>query len=253
MDTFKLYTPLTVALSELKRRRNDTLLRIRIEDYFRDYPSLPELKEAPRIVFSPTLLTPNLETEYFIDMVADLPYQPVIYEYISDKFVHINPQKFNLGQMTFFHKSIAGSKKEIIKSVRVVDFERYQGKPLAEVQTVFGESLIEFHHRLFRAYFSNKWYELHDFSTWFRNSSHFDLQHSYLRFLGLFLTDAILFGHFNTTKSEIQFTHSKVLPAFKKLKEIFGIAPLIVPLQALETENDSFWCYYSDKVLDFLP
>lgn len=254
-ESAELYTPLAGALQELKRRREDKTLLQKIKDYFASYPSPSELASEPKAVMAPSLVSPNLELNYFLDIRKDLPIKSVFYEFRSDKFVHLNFEKRCLGEMTFFRLNASG-KKESTGSVRVIDFQKDQGKPMNEIRTLKGEPFVDFHHRLVSEYRPSEDVHIYDFSKWFRGSHSFAPEFPYLRYLGLFITDGILFCNFIADsvveKSQSSFTDTRVLPAFRKLKEIFGVSPLIVPIEPIETDVEHFWCYYPDEVRRFI-
>ena len=200
---------------------------------------------------SPTLVSPNLELNYFLDVSKNLPIRPIFYEFRKDKFVHLNYVKHCLGELTFFRENFLGNKK-ITESIRIIDFEKDQGKPMNEIKTIKGENFIDFHHRLFSECLPGVNIEIYDFSDWFRKGYSFAPELPYLRYLGLFISDAILFGNFTTEKRESFFTNIKVLPAFRKLKEVFGLQPLIVPIEPMETDDGPLGCYYPEKVRQFV-
>jgi hypothetical protein len=247
LETAELYTPLTEALEELKRRRGDKKLRQKVDDYFASYPCPPELATEPRIVMAPSLASPNLELRYFLDVCKHLPIRSIFYEFNKDKFVHLNFEKHYLGKMVFF-KECAQNNKEVTGSLHVVDFQKDQGKPMHEIKTIQGENFVDFHHRLVSEYLPDTDIDIHDFSEWFQNSRSFAPELPYLRYLGLFICDGILFSNFVTEKYQSSFTNKKVIPAFNKLKEVFGVPPLIVPIEPVETDSEPFWCYYPEEV-----
>ena len=121
-----------------------------------------------------------------------------------------------------------------------------------EIKTAKGENFVDFHHRLVSECLPDAHIEIHDFSEWFRNGHSFSSELPYLRYLGLFIRDGILFGNFTTEKRESSFTSTTVLPAFRRLKEVFGLQPLIVPVEPTETDDGASWCYYPDTVRQFI-
>lgn len=252
--TAELFTPIAEALPELQRRRNDTDLQQKIRSYFAKHPCTKELAAEPGAVMAPTLASPNFELNYFLDTQKNLPLKKILYEFGNDKFVHLNFEKHCLGEMTFFRQNIPGKgvEGETVETLRVVDFEKDQGKPMNKITTIQGENFVDFHHRLLSEYQPDAQFEICDFSEWFRKSRTFEPDLPYLRYLGLFMTDGILFCNFiadpSTEESQFAFTAEIVLPAFRKLRDMFGIAPLITPIEPIETDNEHFWCYYPEEV-----
>jgi hypothetical protein len=249
-ETARLYTPLTTALEELKRRRGDDDLRQKVEGYFSSHPVPPELMSEPKMVMAPPIVSPNLELMYCLDVCKQLPIKSIFYEFRRDKFVHLNFEKHNLGEMVFYRENKQG-RKEIVNSMRIIDFQKDQGKPMCEITTTSGENLVDFHHRLTSMFLPNYNLEIRDFSEWFMKSCQFSTGLPYLRYLGLFIRDGILFSNFITEKYQSSFTYTRVLPAFDKLREVFGVSPLIVPIEPVETDSEKFWCYYPEEVRQY--
>lgn len=250
-ETVGLYTPLSTALQELDRRRNDPVLRKRIQDYFATSPCPRGLGAEPKIVMAPPLVSPNFELKYFLDICTSVPIQSMFLEFTQDKFVHLNFEKRHLGNMIFYKKT-PHARAEVSGAIRIVDFEKEQGKPFTAIETIQGENFVDFHHRLVSQYLPDTPIERYDFSEWFIASRSFSPEFRYLRYLGLFLCDGILCSNFVTEKYHSPFTRAYVIPAFKKLEELFGVQPLIVPIEPLETDADPFWCYYPEEIRQWL-
>lgn len=249
----ELYTPLETALTELADRRKNADLVERVKREFARQPSFPELGDEPRAIMSPPVLTPNLETISFHDIGGFLPVRPLVCEFTKDKFVHLNVQKRCLGHLTFLGRGPMDQKKSITESMRITDFNESQSLLISQARTYWHESLVDFHHRLAHDYFKEKG-ELDscDFSDWYKASKEFEPEFPYLRFLGLFMTEAILFANFTTSETEKTFTQNVVVPAFRELTKRFGTQPLIVPLEPMETDDTAFWCYYPEEILEMI-
>ncbi len=248
MELAGLYTPLPIALVELKRRRRDAKLVKKVRDYFAGFPPLEELKLQPKAVMARALITANLELEHFLNTSKDLSLDPIFYEFRNDKFAHINPEKRALGHMVFYATNAQGE-RVITGSKRVVNFNTYQGKTLDKVQTLWGEDLVAFHHRLVTSHFPNHKLDIVDFSDWFRKARKFSTAYPYLRYLGLFLVHGILFENFTNRDDEQPFNEQVVIPAVNKLVEIFGVPPIIVPIEPLEIDDQPHWYSYDEKIL----
>lgn len=250
-DTSFLYTPFSEAVEELERRRSNKELISKIDRYFEKLPSPVEMSGQTRMVIAPPIVTPNLELEYVLDIARHSSIQPLFFEYGNDKFVHLNFEKRYLGEMVFCKKPFL-RKRVVTGSIRIIDFEKDQGKRFNEIKTLSGENLIDFHHRLVKERFPDFDLQIRDFSDWFERSRLFDPQFPYARYLGLFLHDGILLTNFVTEKYQSDFTRSLVVPAFKQLREQFGISPLIVPIEPIETDHDHFWCYYEEDIKELV-
>ncbi len=245
----ELYTSLSEALEMLRLRRQDAPLCARVASYFERLPA-DRVMSGGAAVYAPALVTPNLEMNYLRDVTAELPLKTVYLEFSHDKFVQLNYSKRSLAHLHFFKTNDDGSRVEMGDKL-ILDIQSAQGKPMDEITTLQNENFVSFHHRLLRHAYGSTSPEIHDFSQWFTESMHFDPEFPYARYLGLFLTDGILFANFTTEKREEAFTQNRVLPAFRKLREEFGIVPLIVPIQPTESDNESYWCYYPNTLLPY--
>jgi len=242
-DIKELYTPLSVAKKEIWRRWNDKELIKKVEDFLGgDIPKF--LKKKPRVVLSRDIISPNKEFFYFLDLIKQVDdISPAFIEYLDGKFVARNFNKYHLCRM-FFHNGIGKKRGDIMETLNVVNFNKEEGKKIKKVKTIFGEKLVSFHHNLLNDSikgFNKK--DIFDFSKWF-NCHRKKTKFYYLHYLALFLTHGILFDNFIASKGEEEFTNEKIIPSFKKLEEIFGIKPLVVPLTPVESEDDLYWwCY----------
>ncbi len=246
----ELYTPINTALQMLAARREDRVLVNRVKKYFSQHIAPAEIDAQPCLVYAPALVTPNIELLYLKDIAQALPYPIRYFEFSHDKFVHLNFAKRSLANLVFIDRTKSGERIKT-SEITILDLQTAQGKPMNEIETLSGENFVDFHHRILNSYLKSESPEIIDFSNWFSESYKFDISYPYLRYLSLFLTDGILLANFTTEKREAIFTESRVIPAFRKLHELFGISPLIVPIQPTESDDELFWCYYPDEVRPF--
>jgi hypothetical protein len=243
--------PLGKALVELQRRRKNPELQKKVEEYFASYPTLAPLDVEPRGVMARAIFSPIYELAYFLEMKRHLSMNMVYFEFSNDKFVAINSGKRCLGDMVFF-KEGRWSGKKVTDSKRIIDFAKSEGHPLREIKTYEGQPLIEFHHDLLRKYFKQD-LDIRDFSDWAKGSFQFSPELPYLRYLGLFVLNGILFEDFLTKdEHERPFTLKRVIPAYEKLVEIFGVPPLIVQLDPIIDDDRPFWYYYPESIKKLL-
>lgn len=227
-----VYTPLEDAL---------TILRERWEDPAIPTPDFipPVLASGFKAVIFRQLVTPNYEIRRFVNLIDSLDLDPVFWEYHSDKFTSNNEWKHSLGKMFFYkgHGKKGGMK---VDSLNVIDFNRFNGKRLSEVETTWGESLVDFHHDLIEQTFRKVPGEFFDASAWFaqRGGSAKDY---YASFLSLFIKHGILFENFMLDEKETEFTEQIFLPAFMSVYRETGLKPLIVSLEPTDIEGDLFW------------
>lgn len=245
MNLDEIYTSLGEAEIEIKRRHKDKKLKKKLDDFWGE--NTPDFihKDGPRSVLSKPLVTPNLEFKYFLDITKEIDMDTCFWEYSNGKFVGKNQEKRHLGKMFFYHGH--GKKNgSIIDHKCVVDFTKEEGKRICDVNTVCDKNLIDFHHKILKKNYPKEKLKIKDISKWFDKTRYLDAY--YLYYLSLFIRDHILFENFFfDDKEESKFTYDKFLPSFKKVTELFGYKPLIVPLLPHEHEKSHFWLSYDEK------
>lgn len=247
-----VYTPLEEAVRELYKRQTEGLTN-RMAKYL---PSgVPEpLKNRKCAVIFRQLVTPNYEVRRFISLIDALEgFTPTFFEYTSDKYTDNNEWKYHLGKMLFF----AGMGKrggEKITRQTIINFNVSRGKKINEVNTLWGQSLVDFHHEFFDEIYrrKNKKVVSFDASEWFHHSGN-NAKEYYENFLTLFVSHGILFENFMLDVKELTFTKDIFLPAFIQVLNKTGRKPLIVALEPTEIESSLFWMchpYDAKKFID---
>jgi hypothetical protein len=229
-----VYTPLDEAVTTLRSRKPGMYATASIPEPF---------LEGNCAVLARFVTTPNYEVLRFLKLAASYGLTPILIEYPSDKFVGKNAGKRALAKMGFYNGcGRKGGRK--IEWMKVIDFNTWHGKYFSDIVTVWGESFAAFHRRLF-------FREFPDFPpTLILNISDWYLKMGgsasiyYEPLLTIFLSNAILFETYLFDPSEITFSRDIVLPAFCRVKEQFGIRPLITPLDPPGQEGDEYWTLY---------
>lgn len=234
-----VYFPLEDAVKELLERQRDKQLEEYVERSLPD--GVPEaMKGEKSLVLFRHLATSNYEINRFA-MVADAfpEFKPIIFEYLDDTFNDINEYKYHLGKLRF-HKGLNKRGEPIIERVSIFDFTESNGKPFSSLKTHWGESVIDFHHRLFNTAFPQFSDCVFDLSDWLRQIAPSAKQY-YKSFFTLFLRDGILFENFIPAGKEFTFTRDVIVPAILEIEAETGLRPLIVALEPTEIEGDHFW------------
>jgi hypothetical protein len=244
-DIKELYTPLSVAKKEIWKRWNDKELRKKVEEFFGDdVPSF--LKKKPKAVIARYIASPNYDTKKFLEYSKEIELDPVIYEHVKDKFYAGNTDKYHLCKMFFYNGE--GKKGGLkLDTFKVVDFNGQEGKKLKSIKTIWGESLIHFHHNIFKFENKNSKCEMYDVDGWYGRKGRIPEKY-YLYYLSLFICHGVLFENFLTNEEEINFTKNVVWKDFKKVYKKFGVRPLIVPIEPLEDENNIYWWCYPQRL-----
>jgi hypothetical protein len=240
-----VYTPYSEAVRQVKERWADPELEKKI----RTHASLPDLVQGfttPHAILCRSLIVPNREVSYFLDMVEE-PKLPHLFLEYEDKFVGRNKDKHALGKV-ICEKGHDHRGRCFYKKTTIINFNTEEGKLLGQVTTRWGESLIAFKRRLLEFVHPGQEKHIADLTTWF-NSRRYATKYYYLDFLSIFLRHGILFENFLLgDPDEREFFYKKMLPSFKKLEELYGIKPLIVPLLPLEFEKNEGWLAYPEHL-----
>ena len=238
----EVYTRLSDIDEELAKRRKNKKLVKSVEDFLGDY-LLPEFKFEARSVISRPIITPNREFRYFMDLNAQMSLKPLGLEY-HDKFVAKNPDKYHLARLYFAKER--EDRSQFTSSVKIVDFNKYEGKNFKDVRTLNGDSLIDFHHSILIDEFPGMKGNLLDITSWFESARNVPGFY-YMYFLSLFMCHGVLFDNYLLEdKGEQDFFIQKIYPSFLEVKRIFGVKPLIFPLLPIEYEKGTHWMCYED-------
>ncbi|MFA6325235.1 MAG: hypothetical protein WCX46_03350 [Candidatus Paceibacterota bacterium] len=247
-----VYTPLSEALRLLEERQKDPVLMAKVEELLKG--DIPEVLRNNKKcgVFARQVATPNFDTRYFIKLTKENGLKTVLFEYPEDKFASKNAFKHSLGQIRI-HNGLSCKGEYLLEKINIIDLVKYDGKKIKEILTIWGESLVVFHKKLFNHYKIPKDIIFYNISEWYdRNGS--SAEEYYKNFLLIFVTHGILFENFLTSKnSEGDFTKNLLLPAIEKIINLTGIKPLIVPMEPLEIESEEYWIGHMPKIKNLIP
>lgn len=245
-DIREIYTPFSIAKEEIWKRWNDNSLREKVEHFLGgDMPS--PFKDEPRAVLSRNIITPNTEFFYFLDLAKNIGLRPVGLEGIEDKFCTKNFDKVSLGKLSFY-RDIENKNLESEKSIiKIIDMMAADGKRLYDINTLWGEKLMDFHHRMLAL--NDAKIELFDDFRWLASQNRRNTSNQYYdNFLLFFLCHGILFENFHARGKEESFTSNIVVESYKKIKDVFKCKPLIVPLVPIDDERGlHYWNSYLSK------
>lgn len=242
-----IYTPVMEAVEELKKRWEDIELKDKISDYLNN--DVPEpLINGYGAVFFRQIITPNYELRRFMSVPDVLDLKPVFWEYHNDKFTSNNSVKHSLGKIPT-HKGVGKKGGAKIDYDNVIDFNKSNGRKMKEVETLWGQSLVDFHHELLESVVPNSKNYIFDASEWFAKKNG-TAKNYYKSYIALFVRNAILFENFVLEKDELEFTRDIFLPAFFDIWKTTGKKPIIVALEPTEIEGEIFWMCHPPEVIN---
>jgi len=245
-DNFVYFSSMEEALVELERRRNDKDLQQKVEEYFKDVGIPEPFKDEARLVLFRQVATPNIEVSRFLIIADGIEMKPLFFEYFDDKFTSNNEWKLYLGKIAFY-EGIGKKGGAKINYKTIIDFNKYNGKKIHEVETHWGAKLTDFHKSLFHLNYRHIKDDLFfEASDWFKNSGG-NAENYYLKFLALFIVNGVLVENFMLNPSEFEFTKKVFLPAFQYVHKNFGVKPIIVTLAPTVIESEEFWLCQNPK------
>jgi len=234
-----VYTPLPDAIRLLNERQKDPELMAKVSKLLNG--NIPKIfKDNKCGIMARQLATPNHENRMFIFLAKKNNLHPVFIEYFDDKFTSNNKYKHSLGQLHIQNKMDKNG-NGIVEKITIIDFNKSNGKKLKEIKTLWGESLVDFHKKLFDLH-NLKDFSFFEETSWYEKKDEKPIEF-YTNFFLLVTCFGILFENFLLLKDDVEgeFTKDVVLPALEKVINLTGIKPLIVPVEDVDIETDDFW------------
>jgi hypothetical protein len=234
------------AMEELDKRRRDPVLMKKVEEYFKDIGIPEPFKGEARVVLFRQVATPNIEVSRFLIIADGAGMKPLFLEYFDDKFTSNNEWKLYLGKLAFY-EGVGKKGGAKINYSTIINFNKYNGKKISEVETVWGEKLTDFHKKLFEQNYNHINEDFFfDASEWFKISG-LAAGKYYNQLLSLFICYGVLLENFMLNDDEFKFTADVFLPAYNNVYKIFGIKPIIVALEPTNIESNEFWLCQNPK------
>lgn len=240
-----MYTPIEEAKKEIWRRWNDKELRKKIDDFLKN--DIPDIfKISPRAVLARQVASPNFEAIRFLDLSRELNLKSLYLEYLSDKFVAGNIDKYYLCRL-FFHRGNIRDKNHVATTLKMVDICDAEGKCMDTLKTIHDKNLVEFHHELINPL--NLFFDADIFDI----SKHYErnglvAERYYTYFFSLYICYGVLVENYLLDDKQTAFTRDIVLPNFRKVSELFGLKPLVVHLGPSGEEENLYWRYYPTSI-----
>jgi len=245
IDPKDIYFSLDDAREELRKRWNNLELRKKMEEELGEN-FIADFKNNARGILWRSLPSPDNGFTFFYQMAKYVNTNPLLLEYLGDKFVSINEEKKGLCTLSVSLKN--GERKKI----NAVDINLFEGKKLGEVLMKSGEKLINFHHNLFKI--AGYPIEFRDITNWCNNIG--KAKDYYYQYLLHFVAHGILFEFFLFEEDEREnyFTNNIIFPAIEKIEKEFGLKPIVVRLYPKDQteEEDFYWWSYPPNLNDYI-
>ncbi len=206
------------------------VLRTNIERWWaKNNWAIPQLflTGHPIAGFGRPVATFRYEDAVFSEYAAAAKLSPFWLEYTAGKFSTESRPKKSLLRPRFFVRR-GRRNGMVIKPVQLAPFQKWRGKPIDRITLTCGKRLVDFHHHLHDSRIPNSREDLSDFYGQFGSAEQY-----YEAYLSLFIAHGVMFEdyHGGESGSELATLTDKVFtPAFVKLRERFGINPLLVQM-----------------------
>jgi len=200
------------------------LMRSRIEKYWRKQGNpIPScITELNNMAYRARhVATARREDFIYARTAGILGLTPGWSEFVQDKYVQMSRPKTSLLRMALSAN----------ESISIADPKSWEGRTLSEITTKAGTNLVDFHHRLWNQIPGTK--VRIDCSDWVQSFG--NAEDYYFPELSLYVAHGVLFNDFHPASNPLSsngsawFTEKIVEPAFEKVKEVFGVSPIIFP------------------------
>ena len=235
VDAAHVFTPLAEAVAEVQRRRTQTDLLRRVEDFLHgdipDYLRGPE----PALYLARHIATPNFETLRFLELARPFGLPTLLAQDSHDKFVTRNAMKRAYGKLPVQRKG------DLLEYVTLIDFTRAEGARLCDIRTRVGVPLLEFHNNLLH-HVPLRGAQVVDDASWTDRQQRGDLPEHYKRFLALCVAHGVMLEDY--LDEEALLVRNVLKPAFAFVERHFGVVPLISTLCDADVMPTQNWYAY---------
>jgi hypothetical protein len=231
----RAFMSLAEAVGQLRERRADAGLLRRVREGACGVP-VDALPDGPALMMVRAVFSADLEMERFLGMATRSGCHPWCLEMPGDRFVSFNADKHCRGKLVFRWG-------QHLRSLRVMDFGRFDGRRFSEIRTYSGLSLVEFHRRLLKESALTAGLRFSDVTEWMCGGG--NRCAGYEQLLLLAVRDGILIENFRMSDpEERRLVKERVLPAMASVERRMGLRPLVVRLyDPHEEDSPECWQY----------
>lgn len=244
----EIYTSAEEASRLIKERWNNKELRNRIAKKL-NIKMNQILVDGPSGILGRNIGTPDGEFSRFISLNKKIGTKPIVFEHTDDKLVTKNISKYSLVNMPFCTGNLKDSFGGV-KNIKIIDFNKVDGKKISALRTLWNENLVDFHHRILLSSFPEMKNRSIDMSLWFKGN--FEPEKYYELAFSLSIAHSIYFEDFFSFDDEDDFVRDIVLPAFKKVSKNFDVKPIIVRISKTDNEyrDNPHAMFYPESIKD---
>ncbi len=249
MNIHDIYSTREEVIHELNKRAADKDLAEKLESFLKGNIPQP-FRGEPRAILSRQMATPDDEFDAFYKKSKELGIEPIVFEYHDDLFTTNNHGKLCLAKM-FFYKGLDNDKKTKESEIRSIELggNTNENKRLRDIQTLWGENFVDFHHRILDKHYD---IETIDASDWYKAMGGKAYLY-YVPYIALLAVRNVLFENLEPGRDD-SFFNEIFFPAVEFVEKEFGLKPLIMPIAPPEDMENIYWWSYPEKVEhDIMP
>lgn len=245
-DRFPIrYLSLDQARALLRERWRDAGLKARVEAEL-GQRFIPAYGAEPLAVSTRQLISADNGCALFLQCARYIGAAPLAQEFLGDVFYHDNEEKKGLGRLRVELEDGARA------TVDLMDFHANEKRVMGACLLKTGENLADFHHHLLALDGCDL--KIIDNTAWYRAIGRANAY--YYPLLLHFVAHAVLFENFydGVGSAEAAFTDEVIRPALARVREDYGLDPLIVRAypEDQSADEDFFWWSHSNRVNRFL-
>ncbi|MCX6751991.1 MAG: hypothetical protein NTZ87_00605 [Candidatus Nomurabacteria bacterium] len=241
-----IYTPIEEAGEIIRKRWADLELRKKVEEKLQgDFPEI--LKDEPHGLIWRCICTPDGEFKRFLDLCEQADLKPIGFENSQDKFHAGNFTKYMLCDLRFSNGINKNLQHYVVKE-RIVDFNGSGGKRMCDLETLWGENLVDFHHFFLQEMFPIIKDRTIDLSEWMKRRGGTPEKY-YFSILSFAICHTVYFDDYDLLESEKNFIDEIILPKFYEVEKYFGFKPIIVKISKVgeHSRDPDWWCYSKES------
>lgn len=236
------YYSLDEAREEIKKRWSNLELKKQIEEELGD-DFISSFKDSPKAISWKAVMSPDNSFTFFLSCSTYLNIEPLFFEYLGDKFTSVNEEKKNLGRLFLKENGVE-------KIFDICNIQENENCSVKDVVLRNKENMVSFYNSLFKysGYNCNKI----DITEWAHKLGTSD--DYYYKYLLHFVCHGIAFEMFldeTVDKKESNFTNNVIIPKIQKIKEKYGIEPLIIkPYPSNQDKKEDFYWWSFQPLLN---
>jgi hypothetical protein len=205
----------------------------------------------PTVMLARHIATPNYELLWFVRLARKHGFRALVLEHTSDRFSSRNPVKHALATMPIV-RGRSRNGQLIVRPQKIFQISEYEGQPLRNVHTHWGEDLVGYHHRKLTETLGPDTPDLIDMTELLPADAGCPARY-YRALFKLLSGYLVLLEDFIADQDTSEFFSRTVLPAWQDAVSDTGKQPQVVRLTQGRLTSSPIWNAYPASVGDGQP